>query len=87
MKEYKCVKELQVECYDDDGHFTEETTTIEVGSVWIDEEDDFRMIDGEIHLIKKIDEKMCNWLEICNETLSECFEYIKHQDHIIVVGK
>lgn len=77
MKKYECVKKLQVDCYDDDGHYEEKENVIEVGSIWLieDEEDTFRMIGGDIRLIKEgINEY--SWLEISKDTLGEHFKLV-----------
>lgn len=77
MKKHECIKELQVDCYDDNGHYEEKENVIEVGSIWIieDEEDTFRMIGGDIRLIKEgINEY--SWLEISKDTLEEYFKLV-----------
>lgn len=75
MKKYECIKELHVDCYDDDGHYEEKESYIEVGSIWVIEEDKFRMIGGEIRLIKEVENEY-NWLEISRDTLDNHFKLL-----------
>lgn len=75
MKKYECIKELHVDCYDGDGHFEEKQNTIPTGSIWVveDEENPFRMIGGEIRLIKEVENEY-SWLEITQDTLDNHFK-------------
>ncbi|MEG2786427.1 MAG: hypothetical protein RR942_01310 [Romboutsia sp.] len=84
MKKYECIKELQVDCYNDNGHYEEKENVIHRGSIWIieDEEDKSRMIDGEIRLIKQGNNEY-SWLEISNDTLEEYFKEIIEKDRVI----
>lgn len=77
MKKYECIRKLYVNCYDDDGRYEEKESVIEVGSVWIieDEEDTFRMIGGEIRLTKEGNDKY-NWLELNKDNLKEHFKLV-----------
>lgn len=77
MKKYECIKELHVDCYDDDVHYEEKESYIEVGSIWVieDEEDKFRMLGGEIRLIKP-GENEYSWLEISKDILEEHFKLV-----------
>lgn len=67
---YKCIKGFALEKCDDNGFTIEgEYTVIEEGSIWnIPENEDYRLIDGEIRLeedknLKKFHE--CDWEESC----------------------
>lgn len=77
MGKYECIKELHVDWYDDDGHFKEKQNTIPIGSIWVveDEEDSFRMIGGEIRLIKEAENEY-SWLEINRDTLDNHFKLL-----------
>ena len=76
MKKYECIKEFKVDYYDDD-HYEEKGSNIELGSIWIieDEKDTFRMIGGEIRLIRDVENEY-SWLEISKDTLEEHFKLI-----------
>lgn len=77
MKKYECIKEFKVDYYDDDDHYEEKGSNIELGSIWIieDEKDTFRMIGGEIRLIRDVENEY-SWLEISKDTLEEHFKLI-----------
>ncbi|WP_226035786.1 hypothetical protein [Aquibacillus saliphilus] len=71
MDKYKCIKPLSVTKYDENEMVTEdEEKLIEVGSEWTLEEDNLSIF-GEIRL-----ESESEWLDVCEETLKECFEVV-----------
>ena len=76
MKKYECIKEFKVDYYDND-HYEEKGSNIELGSIWIieDEKDTLRMIGGEIRLIRDVENEY-SWLEISKDTLEEHFKLI-----------
>lgn len=71
---YKCIKEFSLELYDDDGFIIEnEYIDINKGTIWyIPEDDDYRLIEGEVRLEN---EEMA-WIEITKETFKNNFELI-----------
>lgn len=75
MKKYECIKELEVDCYDDNGHYEEKESIIEVVSIWIieNEEDTFRMIGGDVRLTREGNNEY-SWLEISKDTLEDHFK-------------
>lgn len=74
MKYFECIKDFNVDYYNDDGRYEEHQISIKQGSVWyVDEEADFRIINGEIRLIED-KEGHYNWLEITQETLNGYFK-------------
>ncbi|WP_053985015.1 hypothetical protein [Niameybacter massiliensis] len=74
--EYRCKKSWFCEVCDGDGLTVEgEYNEIKEGSIWIIDEDEWRLIGGEVRLINK-DEELW-WLEIQKETFEEHFELIK----------
>lgn len=74
---YKCIKGFALEKCDDDGFTIEgEYTTIEEGSIWnIPEDENFRLIGGEIRLEEDKPDEI-NWIEIPKQTLEEHFKSI-----------
>ncbi|HBC97992.1 MAG TPA: hypothetical protein DC034_14520 [Clostridium sp.] len=78
---YKCTKGFSIEKCDDDG-FTIENEYVEIkeGSIWeIPEDDDFRLVGGEIRL-EEIKEDCVNWLEITENDFKKYF--VKIDDKI-----
>lgn len=71
---YECVKEFEVDRYDDDGIEVIGTMTVEKGSIWELNNHHVHVIDGENHL-DRIDD--AEWLEISKEMLSFYFKEIK----------
>ena len=69
---YKCIKGFSLKLYDDNGFIVEnEYMNINKGSIWyIPEDEDYRLIDGEVRLEN---EKM-DWIEITKETFKNNFE-------------
>lgn len=66
-KLYKCVKEFSVGLYDEHERLIEgEFVNIPLNSLWEHEEDSYST--SELRL-----EGDANWIDICRETLAECF--------------
>lgn len=69
---FECIKDFQIDKYDENGFSTSDYITIRSGSKWqIDETED--IIGGEIHL-DDIDGSQ--WIEVSKETLREYFKEI-----------
>ena len=75
---YKCIVQLCLDDYDEDGFATGGWSTIPVGSVW-EVDDDSPKIIGNDDTIRLVSEN--KWIEILGSTLSAHFEEIN------VVGK
>lgn len=75
MKNYICIKPLQLECYDDDG-FVVKNKYFEVskGKVLQRSDGKFRCVGGNDSIRLENDNQ---WLEISPETLKEHFEELK----------
>jgi len=71
---YKCIKGFSIEKCDDDGFDIEgEYFEVEKDSIWhIPEEEDYRLLGGEIRL----ESNSFGWIEIPLEYLKEYFEVI-----------
>lgn len=71
---YKCIKEFSLELYDDNGFIIEnEYVDINEGTIWyIPEDEDYRLIDGEVRL----ENEEMDWIEITKETFKNNFELI-----------
>ena len=66
---YKCVKDFNIETYDEDGFSTEKFSVIKSGTEW--ERNDYtNIIGGDVHL-DSVDGSQ--WIEISNETLKNYF--------------
>ena len=65
-------KGFSLELYDDNGFIIEnEYTDINRGSIWyIPEDEDYRLIDGEVRL----ENEEMDWIEITKETFKNNFE-------------
>lgn len=74
---YRCKKELTVEKYEDNGFSTEDTITIEEGSIWDMDDSSSKIIGGEVRLENT---ESLEWLEICNKTLQDYFETISPKE-------
>ena len=73
VKRYRCVKEFEVENYDDDcSRIDGEYTTIKPGGIWQDGGHSFNIC--EVHLEN---EDAPQWIEVPTEYLSEYFEQIE----------
>lgn len=72
---YRCKKTLFVTLYDGDGFTTEDYDEIKEGTTWIEDEDKWRCIGGEVRLLRE----GCSiqWLETSKKTLEDHFELIK----------
>ena len=71
---YKCVVELILYDYDEDGFATGGWSTIPVGSIWEVDDDSHKIIeiDDTVRLVSEN-----KWIEILGSTLSAHFEEIK----------
>lgn len=71
---YKCVVELLLDDYDEDGFATGGWSIIPVGSIWEVDDDSHKIIgnDDDIRLVSEN-----KWIEILGSTLSAHFEEIK----------
>ena len=80
---YKCIKEFYVDKYDGDGFLLyDEYCIIPVGSVWIVDESNTRIVGGSetIRLELETNENKYQWLEILEDTLNEHFEALNKTD-------
>lgn len=71
---YKCIKGFLIELYDDNG-FTIENEYMDINedTIWyIPEDEDYRLIDGEVRL----ENDEMDWIEITKETFKNNFELI-----------
>lgn len=72
MKNYICIKPLQLECYDDDGFVVENKYFwVSKGEVLQRSDGKFRCVGGNDSIRLENDNQ---WLEISPETLKEHFE-------------
>ena len=71
---YKCIKGFLIELCDDNGFIIEnEYMDINKGTIWnIPENEDYRLIDGEVRL----ENKEIGWIEITKETFKNSFKLI-----------
>lgn len=65
---YECMKDFELEKYDEDGFPTDEYMAIKKGSKW--KRDDSTNIIGGVHL-ESVDSS--KWIEISKKTLNEYF--------------
>ena len=79
MLRYRCIKEFNLDDYDEDGFATGGWTTIPIGGVWEVDESPNRIVGGNdtIHLDLVGVEPKHQWIEILGSTLSENFELVK----------
>ena len=71
---YKCIKNLYIDKYDEDGFSTDEWFFVTVGSIWKVDNDTPKII-GDNDTVRLVSEY--KWIEILKSTLSEHFEEIK----------
>ena len=71
---YKCVVELLLDDYDEDGFATGRWIIIPAGSIWEVDNDSIKII-GNDDTIRLVSES--KWIEILGSTLSAHFEEIK----------
>lgn len=77
---YRCIKDLSVPTCDDDGFTIEnERFYIDKGTVWEQDESNFRMV-GALDSIRLINIEDGSWLEVYQDTLDECFELIAEKE-------
>lgn len=70
---YRCIKDFNIEKYDEHCFPTGEYSVIESGTEW-EIDDDVDMIGGNVHLEKVYGTE---WIEISYDTLNEYFEEIE----------
>ncbi len=70
--EYRCIKEMHLQKFDEDGFSTDEYGTVTVGSTWY-EDKTADIIGGEVHLDCENEEDF-GWIEITKADLKEFFE-------------
>lgn len=70
---YKCIKELYVDEYDDDGFSTGGWNCIPVGSVWEVDASPYRIVGGNDTVHLDLVGEVYQWLEILGSTLAEHF--------------
>ena len=71
---YKCVVELFLDDYDEDGFATGGWSVIPIGSIWEVDNESYKII-GNNDTIRLVSES--KWIEILGSTLSAHFEEIK----------
>ena len=71
---YKCIKNLYIDKYDEDGFSTGEWFFVTVGSIW-EVDNDTPKIIGDNDTVRLVSEY--KWIEILKSTLLEHFEEIK----------
>ena len=71
---YKCVNDFYIDKADDNGFSTSKQYRIKANSVWIVSEDTFRVVGGEVRLVKQ---NSLSWIEISKERLKENFIEMK----------
>ncbi|MGD6876917.1 hypothetical protein [Bacillus infantis] len=75
MNKYECIEEFELVEYDDGGYPTEDTMTIEAGSLWEkDEENEYRIISGSESL--RLVQENGNWIEIYFDKFKKHFKEI-----------
>ena len=76
---YKCIKELYIDDYDEDGFATGGLSVIPVGSIWEVDESSCRIVGGNdtVHLDLVTNKPKSQWIEILGSTLQKYFEPIK----------
>lgn len=75
---YKCIKELYIDEYDEDGFSTGGWFSIPVGSIWEIDDSGYKIVGGNdtVHLNLVTEQPKYQWLEILDSTLKEHFELI-----------
>ena len=78
---YKCIKGFLLEVYDDNGFIIEnEYVDINKDTIWyIPEDEDYRLIDGEVRL----ENEEMDWIEITKEAFKNNFEPIQCREGIL----
>lgn len=78
-KYYECIKDFEVEIYDDEGFSTDEYFTVKKGSIW---ETNLKPYYGysDIYLTACDDNADYNWLEISHARLNEYFKECENND-------
>ena len=78
---YRCVKDLYLDKYDEDGFYMDgEYVIIPIGSIWTINQCGYRLVGGQdtIHLeLETNDKEKFQWIEILESTLKEHFMEIE----------
>ena len=76
---YRCIKELYIDEYDEDGFSTGGWFAIPVSSIWESDTNPHKIVGGNdtIHLNLIEGEAKGSWIEILGTTLAEHFELIE----------
>lgn len=79
MKQYKCIKDLYIDEYDEDGFATGGWNVVPSGSVWNMNENSCRIVGGDdtVHLDSDTE---LQWIEVLSSTLHKYFEEIVRGD-------
>lgn len=73
MKKYVCIIGFSIDGCDGDGFTIEESGVLVVkGTEWVDNEEDYRLVGGEVRL----ENEDGTWIEIANSDISEKFKEI-----------
>lgn len=73
MKKYRCTEKFYVDSYDGNGFIlNEDGVSVDKGSIWIDREEDYRFVGGQVRL----DRANGEWLELSKETVDKNFKEI-----------
>ena len=72
-KYYECIKDFEVEIYDDEGFSTNEYFTVNKGTIWEPHLKHYYDY-SDIHLTACDDNADYNWIEISYDTLNEYFK-------------
>ncbi|GKU80157.1 hypothetical protein [Paenibacillus sp. L3-i20] len=74
MKRYECVKGFSIDRCDGDGFTVEEGgVLIELGGIWVDQEEDYRLVGGEVRL--EIEDESL-WIEIPSDMILVFFKEV-----------
>lgn len=76
--EYKCIKEIWLEKYDEHCFSTGEYNCVPIGSTWM-REDDSNLLGGEVHLECVGGADGFGWIEVTEEDLRQHFEVVEDE--------
>ncbi len=69
-----CKEPFSIDVYDDNGFWTEKTTTVQKGEEYEVTESDFRLIGGDVRL-----DNDGSWLELSKERFERHFEIVEEE--------
>ena len=80
---YRCIKELSIDEYDEDGFATGGWFIVPVGSIWEADESPHRIIGGNdtVHLDLITGGLKKQWMEILGNTLNDYFEPVNEEEY------